>query len=113
MTHAQIFSRAMHKAKANGWKSSSLTWGMFGGNIRKLENDLPLYAHGVIFNHDFAKALWPDDGDIYHVDPVLVNPEIGDWYTDFQEQVPTELWQKRLMEMVISDDPITYLGENL
>lgn len=55
----------------------------------------------IIFNHDFAKALWGEEpwGDIDSSPSELS----GDY----------DVWQARLMGMVIADDPIAYLGENI
>jgi len=49
------------------------------------------YLYGILFNHDFAKALWG-------------NKQIGNVWIPY-------LWH--LQQMVISDDPIKYLGENI
>lgn len=113
MDAKEILTKAIDKAIENGYITDLFAW------IPADKDALLNYWLGhdlyksVMYSHDFAKALWPVDGEIYHVDPKLVNPQIGDWYSDEQEQVPTELWQKRLMEMVIAPDPITYLGEHL
>lgn len=50
----------------------------------------------LIYNHDFAKALWGDDPSW------AINPE---------EHV--ENWQHHLQQMVIADDPLEYLGNNI
>ena len=48
----------------------------------------------LIFNHDFAKALWPcKELDMYHEEICI--------------------WKHHLQQMVIADDPIKYLGENI
>lgn len=53
----------------------------------------------LLFNHDFAKALWgnglPDGG--------------GDYYYDG----PDTNWEWHLQQMVIAEDPIKYLEENI
>ena len=53
-------------------------------------------VEAVIFNHDFAKALWP-----------------GKWRDSTERGQAYPYWQTHLQRMVISDDPIAYLGENL
>jgi hypothetical protein len=58
-----------------------------------------LTTEEIIFDHDFAKALWGDER--------LVIVGNTDWRT-----WPL-MWQQHLMQMVIADDPIKYLGENL
>lgn len=52
----------------------------------------------LIFNHDFAKALWGEE------------PGIGA-VPGFIDDAPN--WQYHLMLMVIAEDPIAYLGENI
>jgi len=52
----------------------------------------------LIFNHDFAKALWGEE-------PCEVN---GD-----DRLFGQPLWKYHLQEMVIAPDPIEYLGANL
>lgn len=50
----------------------------------------------ILFNHDFAKALW---GEV---------PNSG--YLKAANKIP---WKYHLQQMVIADDPIKYLGENI
>lgn len=63
----------------------------------------------VIFNHDFAKALWGarwDEDRGCKVHASVHSPDsMGDDYQD--------PWEYHLQQMVIADDPIKYLGENL
>lgn len=54
------------------------------------------YSFGIIFNHDFAKALW---GERY---------EGMDGVPDFRSG-----WPYHLQQMVVADDPIKYLGDHL
>jgi hypothetical protein len=60
---------------------------------------------GLIFNHDFAKALWPGDEIVYRAEVFETPDGIGDEYL--------ALWEIRLQQMVISEDPIKYLGDNI
>lgn len=57
----------------------------------------------LMYNHDFAKALWGDDETNLNVN------------YDAQKGTTRVLtdWQEHLREMVIADDPIKYLGENI
>jgi hypothetical protein len=55
-------------------------------------------VEAIIYNHDFAKALWGD--------------EYKWWRTSFAEESSyVEAWQHHLSEMVIADDLIQYLRE--
>lgn len=62
----------------------------------------------VIFDHDFAKALWGEDKQLvesktYHL--------TKSGYKERRQFI--EAWQYHLQQMVIADDPIKYLGENI
>jgi hypothetical protein len=83
----EVLQEAVKKAQANGWCG---TW----------KNGVsPGYEKVVLFNHEFAKALWGEEvrdmkfwsgeGDKLHV----VMPE----------------WKANLMLMAISEDPLKYL----
>lgn len=59
-------------------------------------------VNDVIFNHDFAKALWGNNED----DRMTI---IGE--TDWRKwPLP---WQYHLQQIVIAEDPIKYLEENM
>jgi hypothetical protein len=66
-------------------------------------------AYELIVNHDFARALWGD--------AVLTNEQVRlqslwsgyDEYPNFDG----EPWQYHLQQLVLSDDPIKYLGDNI
>lgn len=59
----------------------------------------------LIFNHQFAQALWPGDSTMIR-------------YTfekDTRKTIatPVPAWQDYLKQMVIAPDPIAYLGNNI
>lgn len=77
------------------------------------------YYYEIIFDHDFAKALWGRDQDYAfyagYDEWAEVDDEEVDEAADFDE-IPRDqkpAWQYHLQQMVISDDPIKYLGNNL
>lgn len=95
MTNQQILEKAIQKAVDNGYVSNYIK-----PRVEELIDSSLHYA--VIFNHDFAKALWPDSyhkGSVVYGLPPLENDVIA--------------WQYHLQHMVIADDPIKYLGKNL
>lgn len=61
------------------------------------------YVWMVIFNHDFAKALWGEE---------YIGWDISDVYFK-KHRIASQAWQFHLQQMVIADDPIEYLGENI
>ena len=120
MTHQKILEKAIKKAIDGGWRpladgrpthihqwkdkvggaiaiatifpdrDSEVTW------VRELE--------GIIFNHDFAKALWGDEFK-YFVARDGRGTSVG--------EIEYAVYKYRLQQMVIADDPIKYLGENV
>lgn len=122
MTNQEILTKAIQKAIAGGWNplnfrdeldkrykeikvlsidyydSAILMFYEIGkgsyvyrGDVRIGESD-----YDIIFNHDFAKALWGEDVE-HHLYKDVWIPE----------------WQYHLQNMVIDEDPIRYLGENI
>jgi hypothetical protein len=109
-----ILEKAIQKAIDGGWRKGRET-----GTIIVHENDYFLTdisiglngydVNTIIFNHDFAKALWGvrwDEDRGCKVHASVHSPDsMGDEYQD--------PWQYHLQQMVIAEDPIKYLGENL
>lgn len=95
MTAAAILSTAMEHAIKNGWNNGFYLHQSAG---ELLFNDL---HYRLIFDHDFAKALWGEA----HMLP--------EWYLENGDQVHWTTWKWRLMEMVLADDPLIYLEEHL
>lgn len=107
----KILDHAIQKATANGWKTEPL-FAWIPADRRPL---LAYWTEGdkykaVIYNHDFAKALW---GEHLQVDvEIHTNPFAME---DDQPDVvrTTEAWKLHLRNMVIAADPIQYLGAHL
>lgn len=114
----KILEKAVQRAIDGGWKNEwdinyteSMGWTMVGkGKVKKADEGLTakitymLSENDIIFDHDFAKALWGETPP----DEMLasVNGQIG---THFAR----DSWQYHLMKMVIANDPIKYLGDNI
>ena len=62
--------------------------------------------YSIIFNYDFAKALWGEHR-LYYRD-IFPNDE---W--NASELLDKCAWHYHLQQMVIAEDPIKYLGENI
>jgi hypothetical protein len=88
-----IIKEAIYKAVANGWEHD-LDENNIAAFLILASRDLPTSAFGLIYNHNFAKALW---GDEQHLVEEVYQPD----------------WEYHLQQMVISDDPIAYLSENI
>lgn len=114
MGNKEILEKALKKAQKNGFIpeyifsfSESMGWTMVlrkkpkqvpGGltaNITYMQSDAD-----IIFNHNFAKALWGEDNHTLN-------------FPEGKIHMQSPLWQYHLQQMVISENPIKYLGENL
>jgi hypothetical protein len=123
MKQTNIPEKAIQKAIDGGWElpsddymfSDDSTFAVFYLHTNKDGNKtyMGLTPSDVIFNHDFAKALWGEDEH-------TASPGLDDYGAEKcescgyeAEQVQPYCWHHHLMRMVIADDPIKYLGENL
>lgn len=103
MTHKEILTKAIEKAagfdisiphfahplQEYSWDDNKRYW--YLGEIT-----IPLFE--IIYQHSFAKALWGEE--VYATDGSTNRPILYKW-------------QDKLINMVIADDPIAYLGENI
>src|ERR1700757_1109901 len=112
MTNQEILERAITKAIDSGWKSVDMPdmvsfrvkqptlrkgwpWFLmrqFNDNGQEVEVNI----EHIIFNHDFARALWGEGGGGLSQGGT---GKLG--------------WDDHLKFMVIADDPIAYLAESL
>lgn len=108
MTKQQIIEKAITKAKDNGWKSFGFDkWSIKPNGVQVdfelsdeqkegwLSGGYSPHYMVVIFDHDFAKALWP-----------------GERREGFNT-IMTPNWIFHLKRMVISEDRLKYLGDHL
>lgn len=111
MTNQEILEKAIQKAIDGGFsaKLSGDGWVASYNLHARTDGKAP---YDIIYSHDFAKALW---GEPY----IMSRKEIidagftgggGGTMTDFTKG---DDWQYCLQQMVISNDPIKYLGDNI
>ena len=121
MTDKEILEKAIQKAIERQYDMGGLLAPMdpgsykviapFGGKhlVMELTNwqgDLRTESvNAIIFDHQFTKALWGDDTETGYEHECDVCSCDTAWY------LPT--WQYHLQQMVISEDPIKYLGDNI
>lgn len=101
MTNQEILTKAIEKALNMGWSPRPFwtlhmvhddnTCAFEWENSEGIEDET-WHILEVIYDHDFAKALW---GEAHSL---LGEP----WKAD---------WQEHLQQMVIADDPIKYLEQ--
>ena len=129
MSDQEILERVIQKALDRGWKPRS--WKLEDGQELYDEEicNFDIYRYGIkkvtffnedavrffipvweiIFNHDFAKALWGNG----HSPTVVVSRYES---TDTRKSYVTELgpmYMWHLQQMAIAADPVKYLGEQL
>lgn len=135
MSDEQILEKAIQKAVDGGWEPLAYMkhatvqidqWrldGMVEVGILARDSGQMRWVReleGIIFNHDFAKALW-GDGKTVGQDENYKSDELDNdivfsqelWQADDGLTFHGKLWQYHLQQMVVADDPIKYLGENL
>lgn len=100
MSNQEILEKATKKAIDGGWTGR-------GTNVDNIVQEAMHQIYepefsvtDIIFNHDFAKALWPGKG-------------LGIMEYRRGREVEAEHWRYHLQRMVVADDPIKYLGENI
>lgn len=116
LSQAEKLEALIRKAIDSGWTPGSPGWAIRGNGIYYI-GDVTITREDfatLIFNHDFARALFGED--------VLQNPtrlqdgtyRSGDTYLDEKEQLikvkPLLLaWQYHLQQAVISNVPIDHM----
>lgn len=77
----------------------SIIWKSVDSDTRISET---LNWEAVVYNHDFAKALWGEHTETMTVQNNTLN---------VKQVIDMNGWRYHLQMMVIADDPIKYLGE--
>lgn len=149
MSSQEILTKAIEKAIAGGWNYDGRIGKYTKWRVAIVEDfthdERPMFQiyddsgytettwnfpqFSLIFNHDFAKALWGEDTNrlwkcpacgysfeyYKHNETQEYCPNDGHKAKDVTEPKPVweQKWADRLQEMVIADDPIKYLGENI
>lgn len=117
MTNQQILEKAIKKAIDNGWepiqtpfvhnwiagKNSDIPILLDRKNLRKVKRAFS--TSDILFNHDFAKALFGKERIMFTQYDFKNGKTLGD------NVLPAYLYH--LQQMVIAPDPIKYLGEHL
>ncbi len=119
MTDEEVLKKAIEKAHKNGMKF------LIKEDTEEIWDMLYYDRYSIIFSHDFAKAFWP----INKKKIEEYKKSLADWEksTDespdvrfdallyYREALETEknIWKHHLQQMVISENPITYLEKYL
>jgi hypothetical protein len=132
MTNREILTKAIEKAIASGWLPYFATFDTYmtkdnivlryPEGVSSVNFDYHMEGHvigvsgynlepfTIIFNHDFAKALWPKHSWKSRDDGLCGSCGNGFAYT---AQTGFDCWKEHLQQMVIAEDLIKYLGEHL
>lgn len=113
MSHKDILERAITKAIDGEWSgeaSGHMFWSEEPLRIADQIDSSGECLNDLIFNHEFAKALW---GEELHHETFIVPKELNKRFAGSRHLDVKPIWQYHLQQMVISDDPVRYLGENL
>lgn len=141
MSNQQILEKAIQKAIDNGWEQGTeLLEADYIDSVFEdykiahpyfaVTHDTGVNLEAIIFNHDFAKALWGEARDItsykYYLEGEYFDDKTPEEYQEivntdeadnhWEQYVPVyknKGWKYHLMQMVIAEDPIKYLGENI
>lgn len=116
MTNQQILEKAIQKAVDGGWRFADVNPNAQGAyKMAVYPNRVEFGAKGwstsisindIIFNHQFAKALWGTD----RVEGVWTHHGKN---SAVSERTTYPAYRHHLQQMVIAPDPIVYLGEHL
>ena len=106
----EILKKAIKKAVENGWKEI-LPLGnikiicVMDGSVCEIHRNDKLYAtsNDIIFSHDFAKAFW---GNKPH--KIIKGNGVGGFNYFMGEN-----WEYHLQQLVLEEDPISYLAKFL
>jgi len=136
MSDQQILEKSIQKAIDGGWNGGgretevTFDYDVYDGyrvhimtyQGSNLQSFIYTADEEIIFNHDFAKALWGEKE--YEPAKYVRNreyftmPATGDEIHEVNlDRIEYDLepggWQYHLQQMVIAEDPIKYLGENI
>lgn len=113
----EILKTAIERAIEAGWSylgTPDNGWGFDAGQWHVVHNYLCIYHFKmadthihysqILFNHDFARAIWGEDNY-----PVSVRGSVN--LTNRVMYTPA--WMIHIQQMVIAEDPIRYLGDNI
>lgn len=111
MSDQEILTKAVDIALENGWKPELYLPGPIEANQVISYYDCDEFRYfDVIYDKDFAKALWGDT-EVAPMPNGTCLYETGDDNINYKVYQPA--WQMHLQQMVIAEDPVKYLGESI
>jgi hypothetical protein len=129
MTNQEILTKAVQKAIDGGWHGiykDGHTWPEAKDLLRwkwepdteklsddSYEDETTINIEAIIFNHDFAKAIWGEEQRDSWTESKAKGVTIKTNNPGMAYTVKKHGWQHHLQQMVVAEDPIKYLGEHL
>lgn len=113
MTDTQTLTKAVELAKSQGWNTEVL-WDEYydGFVIPDGDGDYNFISSSeIIFDKDFAKALWGEEEVDSGDDLKKKGIDIINNYR--AKSIKKHGWQHHLQQMVVADDPIEYLRAHM
>jgi len=104
MSNKEILEKAIAKAIAGGWRGDMLgieVEEQDNGIVRVYWDNTEWSVLDIVFNHEFAKALWGDEG--YTTIGLKCSAQYG----------VERYWQYQLQQLVIAENPMEYLEKNI
>lgn len=119
MTQAGKLEALVQRAIDRGWEFDNLdkwTWGAIKKTDTVMNNwyyflitydgkEQFIDAERILYDHDFAKALWGDVPNDWREANMICYPA----HRSFEKPEAVPLWQYHLQQAVISEDPIGYM----
>lgn len=120
MTNLELLKRVVDVAESNGFdmltKHDVIITG-FADNIVEMCNpeiDCVMHVNGIIFDHDFAKALWGEETQFFGLGIFRKLWNIKQARLCGEDTIPQEYeWEYRLQQMVLKREPLKYLSKFL
>lgn len=123
MTNQQILEKAITKAIEGGWKHYLLRNVFKDQEANYLLESRDISDYDIIFNHQFAKALWGEEWEEVPIkqfnEAIAQDLRPYDYRTEGAtvgnalHRTGNKGWERHLQAMVIADDPVKYLGDNI
>ena len=113
MTNEQIIKEAIEKIKGTAIGNAWL--GEIEANSEEWIDLYKFHYMSLLTNHDFAKEFWGERSIFFHNEVmVFVDERSGaDYMPRDNETQPIFLWQYRLKQMVLEEEPLKYLEKFL
>lgn len=115
MTNKEIFEKAVKKAIQNGYSINENVHTLAYNCYTQTYEEIPtlISSNDIIFSYGFAKAFWGEEWIEWYG---LLTPNLAfDPYSGNKQYANYTLpaWEYHLQQMVLEDDPISYLKKFL